>query len=219
MIRQNRPELILFFTGWGMDERPFLQAHCAGRDLLLCYDYSDLTFDEELLKGYTGILVVAWSLGVWVAQRTLSRLSAPVIGSIAVNGTLYPVSDDKGIPAAVFWGTLHGLNDLNMQKFRRRMCESPEVYKEFLEVAPTRSLESLKHELEQIGTQYIRSVEQDLLFHWNVALIGSYDRIFAPESQNKAWQEGFCDAVYLCEAGHYMPGLVDYAIHQIRGDV
>lgn len=210
--------MILFFAGWGMDEQPFLQGQNEGRDLLICYDYRELSFDEELLKGYESILVVAWSMGVWVAHHTLSRLSLPIVRNIAVNGTLYPLNDEKGIPAAVFWGTLRNLDANSLQKFRRRMCKSPEVYKAFLEIAPTRSLDHLKNELEHIGMQYMESVEQgnSKPFHWDAAIIGTDDRIFLPENQQRAWQEEPDTKVHLCDTGHYLPGLIGYAVQQIH---
>ena len=45
--KQDR--LLLFFAGWGMDERPFIQYTPRESDFMICYDYHTLDFDTSPL--------------------------------------------------------------------------------------------------------------------------------------------------------------------------
>ena len=57
--KENNPALLLFFAGWGADDRLFNLPVEAGYDYLLCYDYRSLDFDYTLLQGYTSIRLLA----------------------------------------------------------------------------------------------------------------------------------------------------------------
>ena len=78
IIKQNNPNLLLFFAGWGMDVHPFEHFRPAHHDFLICYDYRSLHFDVSLLNGYKQIDVVAWSMGVWAATQVSFPTSAVV---------------------------------------------------------------------------------------------------------------------------------------------
>lgn len=201
IIRSNSKHLLLFFAGWGMDETPFTDIHPLHCDWMICYDYRSLEFDESLLRGYSEITLVGWSMGVWAASRIMELYPGlPVSRSIAVNGTLYPVDESKGIAPTIFEGTLQGLTEQTLQKFQRRMCGSSAEYKVFQSVAPQRPVEELKEELAAIQKQYLSSGA--LGFHWQKAVIGRNDRIFIPENQRRAWENNV-DLIEESEAAHY----------------
>ena len=100
-------------------------------------------FDSNLIGNYKSIDVIAWSMGVWAASQAIGSMGLEVNSAIAINGTTHPIDDSKGIPQAIFQGTLDGLNDATLKKFQRRMCGSTESYKLFIEVAPHRKKKSL----------------------------------------------------------------------------
>ena len=52
----------------------------------------------------------------------LQDMDLPICERVALNGTVTPVDDLKGIPQQVFEGTLEGLNEVALEKFIRRMC-------------------------------------------------------------------------------------------------
>lgn len=201
IVNRQRARLILFFAGWGMDETPFL--HCCPQesDLMVCYDYRELDFNDTLLANYREIHLVAWSMGVWAASKALSWYQElPITRSIAVNGTPYPVDEERGIPPAIFNGTLEGLNAASLLKFQRRMCGGSEAYERFRSIAPCRSWEELKEELAVIGTLCTVLPPSD--WKWDRAFIGENDRIFPPQAQQKAW-EGVCPAIEHGSEAHY----------------
>jgi hypothetical protein len=121
---------------------------------MVCYDYSDASFDASLIAEYDEVDVVGWSMGVWMAARSLSLAGIAVKSAIAINGTMFPVDAERGIAPEIFHGTLDGLSDATLMKFRRRMCGGAAGYKSFMETAPQRSLESLRTELDVIGKLY-----------------------------------------------------------------
>ena len=152
---QKTPRLLLFFAGWGMDEHPFLQYAPPDSDFMICYDYRTLDFDTSPLAGYTVIDVVAWSMGVWAASQVLSKVSLPIRRRIAINGSPFPIDEKRGIPPAIFMGTLEGLNEASLRKFQRRMCADGNVFARFQLTAPERSIEELKEELKKYDTDEI----------------------------------------------------------------
>ncbi|WP_420186698.1 DUF452 family protein [Bacteroides pyogenes] len=206
LIKNNEPELLFFFAGWGMDERPFARIRPAGCDWMICYDYRSPEFDDTLLQAYSRITLIGWSMGVWAATQVMRRFpDLPVTQSIAINGTPYPIDETRGIPPSIFEGTLQGLNEQTLRKFRRRMCGSADEYEAFADVMPQRTAEELKEELESIRRQY------DALpapaFRWRQAVVGTDDRIFPPANQLRAWS-GTTD-VTQTEAAHYSRSLFE----------
>ena len=118
IIRNNGKHLLLFFAGWGMDETPFRHIHPAECDWMICYDYRSLEFDTTLIQAYSKISLIAWSMGVWAASQVMKQYpSLPVSQSTAINGTLYPIHETKGITPSVFEGTLQGLHRIRRGSF------------------------------------------------------------------------------------------------------
>ena len=65
-------KLILFFNGWAMT--PVTVEHLSipeGYDVLIFWDYRDDEAVELDFMAYEEVRVVAWSMGVWVADRYL----------------------------------------------------------------------------------------------------------------------------------------------------
>lgn len=204
IIQNNTPLLTLFFAGWGMDEHPFLPI-ASDNDVMICYDYRSLYFDAAPLRPYSRVRVVAWSMGVWAASRVLSGTELPVAGKTAVNGTPFPVDNRRGIPEDIVNGTWKQLNDVNLQKFYRRMCDSSAAYSDFAKHAPKRPLNEIKEELKAI-----REISASVpcgIFLWDTAYIGTNDRIFSSENQQNAWNNGYT-RINEISAAHYNPALL-----------
>lgn len=182
-LTQGKSErLLLFFAGWGMDWHPFALLARPFYDLAVAYDYSGPA-EIEGFDGYDEIMVMAWSFGVIAADSfILSHSDLPITARIAVNGTLHPVSNEFGIPEAIFRGTLEGLSEDSLVRFRRRMCGGAKAMAEFLEHAPERSLESLKSELTAIESMPSGSAT------WDMAFVSKSDRIIPPENQRRQWE-------------------------------
>lgn len=205
LIKNGHQHLLLFFAGWGMDENPFRETHPMDCDWMICYDYRSLTFDETLIKGYSHITLVAWSMGVWAASQVMKEHpTISIAHSTAINGTVYPVNETLGINPTIFEGTLQGLNELTWQKFQRRMCGSVQEYKAFQAISPQRTVDELKEELTAIQKQ-----SQSLppaLRSWHKAIIGINDAIFPPQNQRLSWAS-LAHSVEEVETAHYQAQL------------
>lgn len=196
--RNGNPRLILIFAGWGMDWRPFRNLEHPGYDILVVWDYRDLTFNWQPLLAYDEICLLAWSMGVFAASLTIHEIDSRITKRIAVNGTLDPISSRFGIPEATYHGTLNRLSPGSLRKFYRRMCTSAEEFETFWANAPRRSVEELAQELRDIETHTIFHVEQ--INRWDLAVISRHDAIFPMQNQVNAWRP--TTAIQFMEAGH-----------------
>lgn len=222
--KEGSESLLLFFGGWGSG--PELFSDCVtmpGHDCMLCYDYRTPDFDCSLLDNYRNIYLLAWSMGVWVADCILSgdgmeSARGRLVRCVAVGGTLAPIDDTMGIPVPVFKGTLEGMSAPVLAKFRRRMCGKDLGY--FMEHLPDRGPDELKDELASLyaqvtenpgkyGTRYASAEESPMTLpaekghiHWNLAVVGGNDLIFPASNQLAAWKDN-ADRVLQTDSAHY----------------
>lgn len=187
--RYNSDRLILFFNGWSCDEQPFKKLSASERDVLMVYDYRDLTLPKHVIESmeqYQSVSVIAWSFGVWVAQLALYPFKNKLASTIAVNGTAKPVDKDFGIPAPIAMGTLSALNDRNLQKFQRRMFLTQEQWTQFCQNKPLCSFEDIKNELFLLLQHFkVQRLKDDF---YDTAIIGSDDLIFSTANQYNYWK-------------------------------
>ena len=173
--RSGSSELLLFFSGWGSEPGMFIPGSDTGpgRDILMLWDYRDMTLDPDLLLGYGRISLLAWSMGVWAAGKALGEAGMVNGPRLAVNGTPFPIDDGNG------------LSERTLAKFRRRMCGSSETLESLLACGLNRSAEELRDELAAIGDRARGTVSSPL--RWDKALVGDRDMIFPPAGQHQAW--------------------------------
>lgn len=179
----NSDKLILFFSGWGMDEKPFKAMKKSGYDILHVFNYSELELDFDFSK-YKKIVLISFSYGVFMAgylQEVLPKLDL----KIAVNGTLKPIDDEFGIPEKVFDLTLSKIDETNFLKFRRRLFNSNEDYNLFNKYQPSRTLEDSMLELSRLQS-YSRGKDVD--FAYDKVLISSADKIIPSKNQMSFWK-------------------------------
>lgn len=170
----------------GMDAAAVEHMDASGYDLLMFNNYIELNTIVENLDGYHEILVVAWSLGVWAASQVLCKSKIQIKQSIALNGTVTPVDDKEGIPAAIFKGTLDGWSEKTRERFLMRMAGGAKEYLKNQSKFGSRSIENQKSELDSIYNQCSSSEKSSFAF--NKAVIGNQDAIFTPDNQRKSWQ-------------------------------
>lgn len=186
----HSPNLILFFNGWGMDQRIVSHLHTdAEHDVLMVYDYRDLTVTVDAcpdLTMYREIDVLAWSMGVWAYARIQDQLHVPVRKAIALNGTPCPIDDVWGISAAVYNATVRHFDEIGRKKFFRRMCGSREGMRWFEPHQPQRSLEDQRQEL--LAIQHFATRQTASTAPFTCALIGRHDKIIPTQHQLNYWQ-------------------------------
>ncbi len=179
-------KLIIFFTGWGMDEQPISHMKAEGFDLLMFYDYRDNSVQldlDELCSAYDSTALVAWSLGVAAAAHVCGDVASRLETALAVNGTLYPAHSELGIPEPVFDGTIEGLSEESLVRFFRRMCGSSAAHSRFMEKRPLRNLADIDEELRTLRD--LTPCENSV---FTQALVGTGDRIVPPGNQSNCWR-------------------------------
>ena len=151
-------------------------------NLLICYDYQDLKLDFDF-STYQQIRVVAWSMGVWVAERVLQGITLQ--SASAVNGTVLPCDDSFGIPYAIFKGTLENLEENTRSKFERRICGDKVSFERYQQFS-ARPFNEIHQELTALFAMIQQDKRTDLI-HWTNAWVSSRDKIFMPANQHQYW--------------------------------
>ena len=204
------PTLELFFAGWGMDSRPFAWAadspHTADCDFAVCYDYTDIQLDRvnqasAKLHGYSEVRVRAWSLGVYAASLVLPGLCCAISTAVAINGTLWPVDDEMGIPHAVYDATAANLTAESLERFNRRMCGAHRPV--FEARRPLRTVDSLRAELLNIR-ECAADRAKPQFTGWTQAVLSSRDKIFPIANMRRAWS---ATPQLELDEPHYMPDI------------
>ncbi len=189
-VREERPRLLLFFNGWGMDERLLAMIEPpAGRDLLAVCDYTDLRGADAVraaVAHYPAADLVAWSMGVWAAATVFASAPMRFDKAVAVNGTGKPIDDEYGIPAGLFRATLDNYSERTRDSFFRRMCDGRDACGEFLPHAPLRDADDQRRELLALARAVGAGHPSPGPF--TGAVVGARDRIMPPENQKRYWQ-------------------------------
>jgi len=179
--------LLIFFNGWGFDEKILPLLDIPNYDKLLLYKYSNFNINNiKIEKEYKNITVLAWSLGVWIAPIVVKKLNIKIDKAIAINGTLNPIDDDFGIPKSVFEGTLTNLNERNLKKFNTRIAGGGRMFGEIEEYFGTGCWEERKDELQFLFDSININPKTENIF--NHAIIANDDLIFSADNQKRHWQ-------------------------------
>lgn len=193
--KSAKRKCILFFNGWSCDEKPFQHLASKEYDVISCYDYKDILLPNEVncvFEDYEEVYLISWSLGVYIANLLLKAHQSLFTDAIAINGTLNPIDNLKGIPSAVFQGTIDGLNFKSLEKFWMRMCGGKSAFNHFKSNVPNREFDDQLQELKTL-----QHLIQNHLVDWSIynkALVGEQDLIFSADNQKRAWN-GYIDII------------------------
>ncbi len=187
--KQENKNCILFFNGWGMDENAINHLDIGDFDICMFYDYTIIESIDEDFNSYNEVYLVAWSLGVWASAKAIAISKQKFVFSkaVALNGTLNPIDDMKGIPTLIFNTTLETWNERNREKFNMRILGGRKQYDEFGDRLSDRDIESQKSELQSIFKQYTSGIIEEIEF--DVALIGRNDMVFNSTNQLSYWND------------------------------
>ncbi len=178
--RGAETRLILLFAGWSTDARFYKDCVVEGWDTAVVSDYRDFSM-PELPSQYSTIYIFAYSLGVLAAA--LSGIKAAA--RIAICGSEIPVSDEYGIPVAVYNATADGLTAESLKKFHRRMAGDRASIARIEPVLPTAlNIEALKEELYAIAAH---QSDESALCKWDRVYIAENDRIFPVNNLERYW--------------------------------
>ena len=182
----GNPACILFFNGWGMDEHAISHLNTEGFDICSFSAYSMLEMDLNEFKSYRSLYLIAWSLGVWVANYLFSKDELTFNKSIAINGTPKPLDNQYGIPHAIFKGTLKFWNEVNREKFNHRVFGRWTELEQVQSCLPLRNCKDQQKELSFLLHEIDKS--EDIYLHWDCALVSKSDLIFSQKNQINYWK-------------------------------
>ena len=176
--KNNNDSLIVFFNGWGMDDKVVSHLDCANFDVLAFYDYETFEIPNFDFSTYSKKYLIAWSMGVFVCNyfyETFCNFDK----YIAVNGTQNPIDDEFGIPKKIYDLTVNNFNELSCAKFMKKISSSVDLnsYK-------SRSNEELKNELISI-----RDLKVKNYFNFDEAIVSDKDRIIPTQNQINFWNK------------------------------
>ncbi len=197
--------LIIIFLGWGFEPESLADLYSPDSNILILSNYTGLSgsaIDSEIRDCITGewkcfesecseVVVIGWSFGVKVASSFLLNTKLPTTLCLAVNGTEHHIDDSRGIPEAIFNGTLVGLNEQSFEKFKLRCAGSNERLKTLerddRSASTLRSIDDLRAELSWFASLAPFPPEGHFPI-WDKVIVGMKDRIFPPQNQIASWQ-------------------------------
>ncbi|MCV6598026.1 MAG: DUF452 family protein [Mangrovicoccus sp.] len=119
LSRAGSDRLLLVFGGWGLGPAPFKELTGA-QDVLFVQDYTTLEDPLAARGDYDQITLLAYSFGVVSAAHWLTYHPCRPDRLVAVNGTLYPADEQRGIAPKIAQGTVDGLSPQSFAGFCRR---------------------------------------------------------------------------------------------------
>ena len=188
---ENNRRLILFFCGWSSDYHLIESLEFpVGYDILALWDYSNPEFSFPS-KNYDESVVLAWSFGVAEASCFIRSycLRLNITGRYAINGSPFPIEEERGISPEIFKNTIENLDAKNLLKFRIRICGGKNNYYQFSsKLQNEEDIETLRHQLRVFGDKFISSQKEEVRNIWDHAFISERDAIFQKERLIKAWE-------------------------------
>ncbi|RTJ22821.1 pimeloyl-ACP methyl esterase BioG family protein [Campylobacter jejuni] len=154
------------------------------KNVILFYDYEnfDLNFN---FKAFDELFLIAFSMGVCVANRLLKELNFKQ--KIAINGTNLGIDKSKGIHLTIFKKTLQ---NFKLEHFKEALFkERKSLAKDFI----FKDEKVLKIELEKLFDFALTKQEENLL--WDKVYSSKEDEIFPPN----ALKNSFKNLIFLDE--------------------
>ncbi|RTJ73318.1 pimeloyl-ACP methyl esterase BioG family protein [Campylobacter jejuni] len=176
-------KLIVVFGGFASHPSHFSYLK-SDKNVILFYDYEnfDLNFN---FKAFDELFLIAFSMGVCVANRLLKELNFKQ--KIAINGTNLGIDKSKGIHLTIFKKTLQ---NFKLEHFKEALFkERKSLAKDFI----FKDEKVLKIELEKLFDFALTKQEENLL--WDKVYSSKEDEIFPPN----ALKNSFKNLIFLDE--------------------
>lgn len=184
--KSGNSELLIFFAGWSFDAEPFKFLRTDGLDVVVLYDYRDLTLDLDF-SGYEKYYLAAWSMGVYIASL-LRDILPEFIATVALNGTPMPIDNEYGIPVRTFDLTLKYAAEGLKGKFYQNVFFDEAQVEKYWQTPVNRTVEDRVEELKALKS-WINSKTVDASGFYRKAYVSEYDKIIPPKNQRNAWNK------------------------------
>lgn len=186
IVDTGSESVTLWFLGWGFDDGAAEHMETVG-DTILLWDYTDLSHNLRLDR-WGGVEVVAWSMGVWAAERLIADRAIPhPARATAICGTPMPCDAAAGIGAMAIEMTADNWCEANRAKFARKMSRSAEQAATIAPLLARRAAADQRAELRSIADAQKTPLPTHMT--WDEAIVGLRDRIFPPAAQRLWWDD------------------------------
>nr|WP_307775037.1 pimeloyl-ACP methyl esterase BioG family protein [uncultured Cetobacterium sp.] len=182
-------QLIIFFNGWGMNEK-ILKNISLDKNFELLHIGFPYKVPKINFTSYEKIFVIGWSFGVFYASKFLLENPNLNCFSIAINGTPYTIGE-FGISPKMFKLTCDNLSLATLKLFYKNMGVYEEI--DFDNV----DIQNLQLELFELQSN---TFDKHHIF--NKAFLGKNDRIIPYSKQLKFFTKEKTNIVTL-ECEHY----------------
>ncbi|CAM2941635.1 pimeloyl-ACP methyl esterase BioG family protein [Helicobacter burdigaliensis] len=185
---KNSEKIFLLFGGFASHFSHF-EEYFKEQSFVLVYDYRDLDFKQisleldSALKNQNEVILLAFSMGVWVANKFLifnKNLSFKIIKNIAINGTLYGINDKFGISYKIFSFTAR---NFHLESFKKALFGLSFKKAKNFQFAEENQL---KNELEKLLENF--SLECEIYAFWDYVFISHNDLVFSTKTQIYFWE-------------------------------
>ena len=193
---RNSKKLVIFFSGWGLEENIFKNIDNNGYNALCFYDYRELSIAHEaldIINRYIEKYLISWSMGVMVSSL-FGELLSDCSQKIAICGSQRAVDNDYGIPVNSYRLTVDNFSDKVMQRFIEKMDLPDSISKEL------KFNQSLAEKLEELKSLGQMNISPPLTY--DKVLIGRDDKIFPLKNLQTYWNVQGCSPTIL-SCGHY----------------
>ena len=181
-VKNNSDKLLLFFAGWGCDEAEFEHLK-AESDVLILYDYSDLTLDFDFSK-YKKYDLLAFSAGVFIAS--IFNFGFTFDRKIAVSGNPYLFDEHLGLTEKI-QDILYNVTEENADEFAKNYLVKTDYEYEHFHPSK-RTIDSCRMELDCLKKIY-QAHKQDIKDIFDKAIFGEEDLIFNPTVQKEYYED------------------------------
>ena len=171
----------VFFAGFGF--KTSVYKDFLPQNTLVVFDYSDFSNAKDLLHilKQKYFKLIAFSMGVCVANSLLNSLRENITHSYAINGTPLGIDKTMGIHPTLF---THTIKHFSQQAFVQNCFNANNM------LDSNTMLHNNDTLLSELKSLQIFCKNQNLpphTFIWDKAVIALKDYIFKPQAQNLAW--------------------------------
>lgn len=198
LIKNNSENLIIFLSGWACDDEQFsFLTENSSYDILICYNYSDLSLDFDF-SGYKKFYLITFSAGVFIAGM-IKNILPEFEKTIAINGNPLAYDEYFGLRTEVI-NLFNGVDKTNAIDFRRKYLVYNDKELSMLnKCQPKRTFEDCRIELLALNRYAQQKPEP---YSFDTALLSDNDKIFIPERQLEYWR-GKSICVILKNSAHF----------------